>query len=624
MLKVNRVFVYLLLSALPVSVHALDASTASQKPNILLLLADDLGYNDSAIYHDVYQQRAVASMPALEAFAATGVRFTRFYTESTCSASRVALLTGQYPARQGFMPVGRGISPDALTLADYLKSQGYRTHHTGKWHVGEVNVEAFPTRQGFDSSFGFLGQWYLRGPDAKGQPRLKPPTYHDPWLYHVVAPDDTYKPVHHKGHLEDLLTQHTVKLIRQETQGHKPWFIYHAFYAPHTPLEPSPAFAAQFPATPEGQYLAMLAQLDDNLAKIFHALKESGQWDNTIIIFASDNGSPEKFAASNAPFEGGKAEYEEGGIRTPFMIKWDATRHAVGSRHDVVSMIDIFPSLVKAITGDSKLASGLDGEALLQGNGVTQRQHPLYFLSFGSLSVLSVDGRWRLFKAWENGAYTDEHLYRYSKDYLPVVHQPGILDRLTGNSARLSQTLFDGFLAWRDRVRLSSLKFVAEGDFRKISGAEFQRAPVNPAFAFAFALNADGTQDKQKLLYQQDVTNVELDRGVLSAKMNGIEVRAQLPDTKGCHVMVLSGEFYDRFSSMREEPRISRLHLIADGVLLASAEGVIHDFSRVDLLKPLQTSASVSGIRVFASQLLPDDKPVPSHIETATDGLCEE
>lgn len=617
MLKVNHPFVYLLFLVLPCFAMTVHAST---KPNILLLLADDFGYNDSAIYRDVYQQQPVSSMPALESLAKEGVRFTRFYTESTCSASRVALLTGRYPARQGFMPVARGISPDVVTLADFLKMEGYQTHHVGKWHIGEVNPQAFPTRQGFDTSYGFLGQWFLRGPDANGELRLKPPTYLNPWLYHVKSSHDAYQPKLHEGHLEDLLTQHTVKLIGQAKKNH-PWFIYHAFYAPHTPIEPSAVFAAQFPDTQEGRYLALLAQLDVNLQKIFSALKDSGQWDNTIIVFASDNGSPEKHGKSNAPFSGGKAEYEEGGIRTPLLVKWNMNRDAGSTRHDVVSMMDIFPSLA-AVVENKKTNMDFDGEARLQDQQAGERHAPLHFLSFGSLSTLSASGDMRFLRSWEGGVYTSSHLIRYTENRMPVDDSPGLFETFTRRFEKDSKNLFDQFLIWRDSVRWVPVEVKQQGKSRLISGSDFQRAPVNPAFAVAFSFTPDSAASRKLLLQQSGLIDVSINQGIINARVNGLEVQSGPLEQGQCHVVVLSGEFYDRFSSMREEPRSSRLHLVINGKQVASAEKPVHRFAVDDLSQPLRSDV-VSGPYFFASQLLPDDKPVPSHLESATAGLCD-
>ena len=124
------------------------AATEELPPNILLLLADDMGVNDSGIYREDFQQIPVMTLPAIESLAKQGVRYSRFYTESTCSTSRAALLTGLYPAGLGFAPVGRGLSPDVITLPEFLRQRGYTTHHIGKWHIGEVNQEAFPWFQG--------------------------------------------------------------------------------------------------------------------------------------------------------------------------------------------------------------------------------------------------------------------------------------------------------------------------------------------------------------------------------------------------------------------------------------------------------------------------------------------
>jgi arylsulfatase A-like enzyme len=567
-------------------------------------------------------------MPSSEAFAQQGTRFTRFYTESTCSASRVALLTGQYAARNGFMPVARGISPDVLTLPEFMRAQGYATHLVGKWHAGEINPEAFPQQQGFDTSFGFLSQWMLKGTDAKGAPQLKAPTYLNPWL---VDEHNHYQ--HYSGHLEDILTAHTIGLIKQP-HGSQPWFIYHAFYLPHTPLEPAERFAKKFPATKEGKYRAMLTQLDDSVAQVFAALKDSGQWDNTIVIFASDNGSPEKNGSleqsgspeknasaeesgnSNAPFSGKKAEYEEGGIRTPLLIKWQRDAHHPATRTDVVSIMDIFPSLA-AMIAPGQTQPVLDGVASLLPEQPVMRRDPLFFLSYGSLSVLSADGKTRLIREWNAEQFTATELWHYDDKALP--HSV-----LTTND----EALFDTALRWRDTLR--ALPLVQ--DAQRVQGRDFLRAPLNPSWSLAFAFRANDDQKHQQLLLQKNLLDVSLQHNTLTASVNGITATTGNIKAGQCYRVVLSGEFYDRFSSIQGKTRPSHLYLVLNGKETASSEAVLDSFEHAAIDEPtyfgvnpddaaLDFSGSVSAPLYFSSQLLPNDKPVPSHFDEALAGL---
>jgi len=592
----------------------MDVSASERQPNILLLLADDLGYNDSALYQEVYQQTPVSSMPALESLAEEGVRFSRFYTESTCSASRVALLTGQYPARQGFIPVGRGISPDVVTLPEYLQSQGYATHHVGKWHAGEINREAFPAAQGFDTSFGFLSQWMLQGPDAQGRPQLKSPTYHNPWLL-----DEKGNLQQYQGHLEDLLTAHTVQQIQQHTD--KPWFIYHASLAPHTPLQPVERFAEKFPATPAGKHLAMLAQLDDTFAQIFSALKTSGQWDNTIIIVASDNGSLANHGNSNAPFAGGKAAYDEGGIRAPLVIKW----HAALSRNkqlrtDSVSIMDIYASL-RSLPGGASSTAMLDGRAvLLRGVDMKKVSSLEAFYTFDALSFFNSSGNQRLIREWDGGKFTRSDLLHYDKNAL--ISEPPFWERWFAKERRDEEKLFQQFLDWRNQIRQVPLQ--AEWDERggayQIVGSDFQRSPVNPAWAVALAFTVP-EHGRQVLLSQGDFLEVVLEKNRLRATVNGLSVSAGIKADGRCHLMVLSGEFYDRYSNVREQILPSRLHLILDGVVQDMAEATIESLAEVDISTP-HLARGISPPRFFTTQLLPASQPISSGWDTELSGLC--
>ena len=130
-----------------------------ERPNVLLIVLDDFGYNDLAVNNG-----SDSPTPTLDQLASEGLRFTRHYTESSCTPSRVALLTGRYPARLGFHPVGSGIAHEVDTLADVLSSQGYSSHMIGKWHTGDAHRESRPEYQGFDHWFGFISQMYLAGP----------------------------------------------------------------------------------------------------------------------------------------------------------------------------------------------------------------------------------------------------------------------------------------------------------------------------------------------------------------------------------------------------------------------------------------------------------------------------
>ncbi|MGI9285532.1 MAG: sulfatase-like hydrolase/transferase, partial [Pseudomonadales bacterium] len=188
----------------------------SRKPNVLVILLDDFGYNDLAINNG-----SDSPTPTLDSIAGSGMRFTRHYTESSCSPTRAALLTGLYPARLGFHPTGTGIAHEVETLPDALAANGYVTHMIGKWHAGDAHHESRPEYQGFQHWFGFINQLYLAGPDSNGEYRSARPTYRNPWLE-----DETGQWQQHKGHLTDILTRRALQVISTEQQ---PWFMYLAY-----------------------------------------------------------------------------------------------------------------------------------------------------------------------------------------------------------------------------------------------------------------------------------------------------------------------------------------------------------------------------------------------------------
>lgn len=374
-------------------VHEDTAEPAAKRPNILMIVVDDLGVNDTdALFANAN------STPSIRAIAEAGVRFERHYADATCAPSRVAILTGRYPERSGFRQVGAKIPDEFPTLAQALSDVGYQTYLTGKWHAGETYISGWPQAKGFERWFGFLNQWELSGP-LQGKIRSDVrPTYNNPWLR-----EDDGDPQRYPGHLTDILSRKTLGYIREaeqrRTAEQKPWFIYHAFLAPHDPIQPAPRFKAQFPATPEGEYLALVAQLDDAVGQLLAAVKDI---DNTLVLFVSDNGGTNTRRDNNYPFYGKKNETYEGSFRTPMLLRWDGVLPAGRSIEQMVANIDIYPTLLAA--AGAPIAADVDGQNLLPTllNNAVPRQLARSWEQFNpnvetlSASYVDEQGNWRL------------------------------------------------------------------------------------------------------------------------------------------------------------------------------------------------------------------------------------
>ncbi len=358
-------------------------------PNILMIVVDDLGYNDTnAINPD-----GIVT-PHITELAQNGVTFRRHYADSTCTPSRVALLTGRYPERSGFRPIGIEIPAEYSTIAEQLQSAGYMTYMTGKWHAGEGRVEAWPQHKGFHEWFGFLNQWELSGEvtDAnKGG--TKRPTYRNPMLRVNGGVLEQ-----HDGHLTDILTQHTVEKIKHFQAQKQPWFLYHAFLAPHHPIQPDERYKARFPDTPAGEYTALVTQLDDAIGQILATVDRK----NTLVVFISDNGGTNRQLDNNYPFYGKKADMFEGAYRTPLIINWPGAIPAGKIIDDTVMNVDVYPTLLASAR--SPIPENLDGNNLwpvISGDARSQRTGRSWEVFSSNVealrfSFLSASDQWRL------------------------------------------------------------------------------------------------------------------------------------------------------------------------------------------------------------------------------------
>lgn len=339
-----------------------------RQPNIVLLLADDLGYGELG-----FQGRSDFPTPHLDALATGGVRFRQGYvTAPFCCPSRAGLLTGRYQTRFGheLNVVGKrnldpaiGLPTSEVTLADRLREAGYRTGLVGKWHLGGAEVY-HPRRRGFDEFYGFLheGHFYVPPPYRGQVTRLREnePPYDDdnPILRGL-------DPVEEKEYLTDALAREAEGFIARNSA--RPFFLYLAFNAVHSPMQAPVKRLAEFESLKGEQrrlFAAMTRAMDDAVGRVTAALRQQLLEEDTLIFFLSDNGGPTaELTSSNAPLRGGKGQLYEGGIRVPFACSWKGRFRAGQTSDAVVSALDVVPTALAA--AGLNPPSGLDGFNLL-------------------------------------------------------------------------------------------------------------------------------------------------------------------------------------------------------------------------------------------------------------------
>jgi arylsulfatase A-like enzyme len=387
-----------LLACLLVASTGLHATPSTEKPNIVFILADDLGWADLGCYGSTFYET-----PNLDRLAKEGMRFTDAYAAApVCSPTRASILTGKYPARLGitdWLP-GRKDQPsqklkrprlttclslEETTLAEALKAGGYNTAFFGKWHLGD-SPSHWPEHQGFELNLG-------------GCEKGTPPSYFSPYKLPNLpdGPDGEY--------LTDRLTSEAIGFIGQHRD--KPFLVYLSHYAVHTPLQAKAtllekynAKAAKLPAgeSPEflddngravrqvqnrPDYAAMVENLDQNVGRILDKLAELKLNDNTIVIFTSDNGglsTAEGSPTSNLPLRAGKGWAYEGGVREPLLVKWPGVTKPDSICNKPVSSPDFFPTILTMAGLQPIPQQHLDGTSLVpELQGTNSHERPLFW-----------------------------------------------------------------------------------------------------------------------------------------------------------------------------------------------------------------------------------------------------
>ncbi len=340
---------------LPSALAATPVLKLKRKPNIIVILADDLGYADLG-----YQKSEIET-PNIDQLAKTGVQLESYYGLPLCTQARAALLTGRYPMRYGlqtnviFPGHNYGLPIDEVTLAEALKGAGYETAMVGKWHLGHADKKYWPNNRGFDHFYGnVVGEVDYFTKERAGVIDWQ----RNGEKLDIVAPED--------GYYTELIGDEAVKLIKQHDQS-KPFFLYFSSLAPHTPLqaleEDEQYYEKFFPGREnkdKRSYAAMITSLDREVGDMLKALEEEGMRENTLIYFSTDNGGiqqtkvsapgggahPDEPPASNAPFRGGKMTLYEGGVRVPAIVNWPAAQFQKKKVNEPLHHVDIMPTLL--------------------------------------------------------------------------------------------------------------------------------------------------------------------------------------------------------------------------------------------------------------------------------------
>jgi arylsulfatase A-like enzyme len=419
------------------------AEGEQRPPNIILIVADDLGYNDISTFGGGVAGGRVRT-PHIDQLAAEGAVFAQSYSGAgTCAPSRAMMMTGRYPTRTGFeftptpsgmggmvasisakmdngLPPGlydaqleeskppyeaQGLPPEEITVAEILRDKGYQTVHIGKWHLGRKNGMA-PHEQGFDQSLLMASGLYLPEDDPNV---VNAKLDFDPidqflWARLVYAnsfnsgDEDRFEP---GGYLTDYWTDESIEVIK--ANKNRPFFLYLAHWGVHTPLQ---ATREDYEAVGDIKphrlrvYAAMIRALDRSVGRINAALEAEGLADNTIVLFTSDNGGPGYLGLPqvNHPFRGWKISQFEGGIRVPLFVKWPARIPAGTVSETPVAHIDMMPTLVAAAGASEPEGVEIDGENLLPlatGEGEQSWDRETLFWQSGHYRVVR-HGDWKL------------------------------------------------------------------------------------------------------------------------------------------------------------------------------------------------------------------------------------
>ena len=457
-------FYHWLVVGLGVTASAVPSSAADAKPNIVVIVADDLGWKDVGFHGSDIKT------PALDELAATGVKLEQFYAQPMCTPSRAALMTGRYPFRYGLQTAvisashEYGLPTDEWLLPQALKAAGYNTAIIGKWHLGHADQKYWPRQRGFDYQYGpLIGEIDYFSHEAEG----------------VVDWYRDNKRVREEGYSTTLLGNDAVKFIERQTSA-APFFLYLAFNAAHTPYQAPSEYLDQYKNIPDPSrraYAASITAMDDQIARVLAALEDKSLRDNTLILFLSDNGgtrnamftgaiadvSNVKIPCDNGPYREGKGTLYEGGTRVVAFANWPREISPGSVTDGLIHIADLFPTLVNLAggsNGDGKPLDGVDAWSTISDGQPSSRSEIVYNVEPYRAAVRQ--GDWKLiWKTLLPGSVElyDVRLDPSEKNNVAAEHSETVASlqqRINELAATMAKPMFleTEFQALRERVGL--------------------------------------------------------------------------------------------------------------------------------------------------------------------------
>ena len=402
----------------------LSAQQDKDKPNLIVIMTDDMGYADVG-----FNGCKDIPTPNIDSIAYNGAHIVNGYVSfPVCGPSRAGFITGRYQDRFGFTknptidPTNdiAGLPLDEKTIAEVLHKEGYKSAIVGKWHLG-THPNFHPLKRGFDYFYGFLSgghNYFMNQLTIENLENVK-----SKWAWYKTKLRENHKTLEFEDYKTDYLTDELseagLRFINKQAENNQSFFLFLAYNAPHTPMHATEKYLSRFPDIEDKKrktYAAMVSAVDDGVGNVLRTLKDNGIEENTLIVFLSDNGGAHNNASKNTPLRGTKGSVYEGGLRVPFAMQWKGVIPANTSYEESVSSLDIMASIVDILdikTNPKKPLDGVNIIPYLTGKKKGAPHEYLFWRKWEQNAMAAINADYKLLKVKKNA---ETEFYNLKKD----------------------------------------------------------------------------------------------------------------------------------------------------------------------------------------------------------------